>query len=264
MKRLIAYLCALALAFASSTGTAQLTQTGAGKKAAAAGGGATVTFDSSVTFTAEDASSYSSTAAWTITSSGDRWAVGAMLSRDFTTLATHTEMRISGSGGTPMPELGAEATVDGSARVSTYGLVAPGSGASRVLYGLISEVDSNGSIAGAAYYNVHQTTPVNSTATPTNEAFASQTSRAPSITVTTTTNGSAVAVLYLHRGTTDTPSISGCTSGATVRATIHSIQETIWIIDRPDASGSTTIACTISFLSASGEWYMRGYGVQPP
>jgi len=35
-------------------------------------------------------------------------------------------------------------------------------------------------------------------------------------------------------------------------------------VDRPDASGSTQIQCTISFATADGQVYTRGYGVQPP
>lgn len=257
MGRVVAYLLALVLTFATSIAPAQLTQTGAGK-APSAGGGGSVAYDSSVDASSEDSTTLNS-GDFTIAATSNRFALAAMVSRDFGTLATHSSMALEGAG---MSQEGSAATV-GAARVSRWSLVAPASGSARTLTGTLSDEDSTHLIATAVYNGVSQTTPINSTAAPTTGSFSGATSISPSITVTTVSGGKAVVVFSMNKIDTGANTWDCSGSGATIRTNEQLILETLVILEKDNTGGSTTISCNVTFATADGDWRMDGYGVQP-
>lgn len=229
----------------------------------AAGGGGSVAYDSKVDFEEEDSTTPTSTDAWTIAGS-NRWAIGAMFSRDFGTPATHSAMALESVS---MTQLGTTGNVDGdtSSGVSRWNLIAPATGSSMTLVGTLSTIQSVGLIAAAVYTGVHQTTPVNSTPTATqgNWSGVTEVTPHPAITVTTVTNGKAVAVLSLMSSTGGAPaSVTG--TGVTVRASATQNGNTIYILEKDDTGGSTTFDLTVTFgASGDGSWRLDAYGVQP-
>lgn len=262
MKRLAAFLGALLLAL-SFGAAAQLALTGAGKNPSVGGGG-TVTFDSSVTFTAEDQTTPTSTDAWTIAATANRWAIGAMLSRDFGGVAAHTAMTLEAVS---MTQLGSTADIedDTSANVSRWNLTNPASGSSMTLVGTLSNEDSVALLIGAAFNGVNQTTPVNSTPTAVEGSWATDTTlnSADGLTITTTTvtNGMAVAVIVLRRSDTTTPSITPGSGETCIE--VHAILESFYLCRKANTGGSTTISPSITFPSSDGSFRMDAYGVQP-
>lgn len=263
MKRLTTWLVALALALSGAVAPAQLAMTGAGKNPAVAGGGS-VAFDSAVSYSEEDSTTPTSTDAWTIASTSNRWAIGALLSRDFGTPATHSGMTLEGVS---MTQLGSTADIeaDTTALVSRWNLTAPAAGSSMTLVGTLSIQQGVGEVVGAVYNGVHQTTPINSTPTATEGAWdgVTEVTPHPSITGTTVTGGKLIAILGFNTSTGGPPSsITG--TGVTVRAEAHQNGNSLYLLEKDDTSGSTTIDLTITFgASSTGVWRIDAYAVQP-
>lgn len=264
MKRFAAFLGALLLAL-SFGAAAQLAMTGAGKNpAGGGGGGGTVAFDSSVTFTEEDSTTPTSTDAWTIASTSNRWAIAAMLARDFGTPATHSGMTLEAVS---MTQLGSTADIesDTSAFVSRWNLTAPGAGSSMTLVGTLSTTQAVGLISGAVFNGVNQTTPVSSTPTAVEGSYADDTTvdsaDGLTITGTTATNGMLVAVISLRRSDTTAPTVTPGT-GTTCIA-VNAILESLYICYKADTAGSTTISPSFAVPTSSGTFRIDAYAVQP-
>jgi hypothetical protein len=219
-----------------------------------------IAYDSFVDFSEEDASTPTSTAAWTIAATADRFALAAMFTRDFGTPATHNGMTLEGVS---MTQLGSTADIeeDTSGLVSRWRLINPGSGASQTLAGALSTTQAVGLIGCAVYNGVDQTTPISSTPTPTEGAWDTVTSVVPSITGTTVTGGKLLVVLALRRSDTTAPSITPGT-GVSVRVEEHNNLESLYILEKDNTGGSTTINPSITFPSSSGTWRMDGYAIQ--
>lgn len=223
-----------------------------------------VAFDSYVRFAEEDSTTPTSTDAWTIASTADRYVVAGMLGRDFGSLATHDGMTVEGVS---MTQQGSAATIfgDGSSRVTRWTLLNPTSGSSITLAGALSAIQSVGMIAAAVYNGVHQTTPISSTPTATEDNWESVTEVTPHpiITGTTVTGGMLVAVLTMTSGSGGPPSsVTG--TGVTVHTVATQNGNSMYIVEKADTSGSTTIDLTVTFAaSGDGSWRLDAYALQP-
>lgn len=225
-----------------------------------------IAFDSSVTFHEEDTTTPTSTDAWTIAATSDRWGIAAMYVREFASPGTHDGMTIESVS---MTQLGTTAQVNGGAttRVSRWNLFGssePASGSSRTLAGALSALQNIGLIAAAVYNGVDQTTPVSSTPTATENSWSGVTEVTPhpSITATTVTGGKLIAILTMENDTGAAPaSITG--TGVTVRAEKNANGNSLYILEKDDTSGSTTIDMTVTFATSTGTWRMDAYAIQP-
>lgn len=224
-----------------------------------------VTFDSYVKFAEEDSTTPTSTDAWTIASTADRFVFAGMFARDFGTMATHSGMTVEGVS---MTQQGSAATIfgDGSSRVTRWSLINPTAGSSMTLAGSLSVMQSVGLIAGAVYNGVDQTTPISSTPTATENNWESVTEVTPhpAITATTVSGGKLVALLTLTSGTGGGPSsVTG--TGVTVHTLATQNGNSLYIVEKDDTAGSTTIDLTVTFgTSGDGSWRLDGYALQPP
>ncbi len=224
-----------------------------------------VTFDSYVKFAEEDSTTPTSTDAWTIASTADRFVFAGMFARDFGTMATHNGMTVEGVS---MTQQGSAATIfgDGSSRVTRWSLINPTAGSSMTLAGSLSAMQSVGLIAGAVYNGVDQTTPISSTPTATenNWEAVTEVTPHPAITATTVSGGKLVALLTLTSGTGGGPSsVTG--TGVTVHTLATQNGNSLYIVEKDDTSGSTTIDLTVTFgTSGDGSWRLDGYALQPP
>lgn len=227
-----------------------------------------IAYDSSTSFAEEDSTTPTSTAAWTIGSTSDRWALCAMSARDFGTPASHSGMTLEGVAMTA--QLGSTANINGdtSATVSRWNLFGsgePAAGSSRTLVGTLSTLQSVGMIAAVVYTGVNQTTPVSSTPTATTDSWSSVTEVTPhpAITGTTTTGGKLIAVLSLNSSTGGAPSsVTG--TGVTVRPPVATQNgNSLYIVEKDDTGGSTTIDLTVTFgASGDGNWRLDAYAIQ--
>ncbi len=227
-----------------------------------------IAYDSQVAFSEEDSTTPTSTDAWTIAATADRWAFAAMLSRDFGAQATHAGMTIEGVSMTQLGTTASEAI--GTMQVSRWNLFGsgePASGSSRTLAGslTVNVPQGVGMIAAAVYNGVDQTTPVNSTPTAVTNTFSGDTEVTPhpAITGTTVSGGKLIALLTMENSSGGAPaSITG--TGVTVRAESHRNGNSIYLLEKDDTSLSTTIDLTITFGAATdGSWRFDAYAIQP-
>lgn len=225
-----------------------------------------IAYDSKVDFQEEDSTTPTSTDAWTIASTADRWAFAAMFARDFGGMATHSGMTLEGVS---MTQLGSTATIfgGGSTAVSRWNLFGggePAAGSSRTLVGTLSTIQSVGLIGAVVYTGVNQTTPISSTPTATENNWDTLTevSPHPAITATTTTGGKLVALLTMENGGGGAPaSISG--TGVTIRCERHLNGNSFYILEKDNTGGTTTIDMTVTFAAAqSGSWRIDAYAIQ--
>lgn len=233
-----------------------------------AAGGGSVAWDSKVDYAEEDATSPTSTDAWTIAATSNRFALAAMLTRDFGAQATHAGMTLEGVSMTQLGTTAAEAGgTMGVSRWNLFGSGEPAAGSARNLAGslTVNVPQSVGIIAASVYTGVHQTTPINSTPTAVTGTFSGDTEVTPhpAITGTTVSGGKLVAVLSMENSSGGAPaSISG--TGVTVRATRTQNGNSLYILEKDDTGGSTTIDLTITFGAATdGSWRLDAYAVQP-
>jgi len=264
MKRLTAYLCALALAWAPALSSASITLMGAGKIAVVAGGGS-VTFDvtwpDDATAKAEDVASLDVTAQ-TVASTSNRFAIAATVKNDGA--ETITGMRWNGSGGTAFTQLGSTELVQWH-HVARFNLIADANvtSGSRTLYASYSASVSRAMAVGAVYNGVHQTTPINSTPTRTTGSFGDPTfTGTASITGTTVTGGKLVAFLSLTQTAGGGFTLS-CPS-VTIRREIDYIIGGLVLLERDNNGGSTQISCDITVTAGDVTWAMDAYAIQPP
>jgi hypothetical protein len=227
-----------------------------------------IAFDSAVEFSAEDQTTPTSSNAWTIASTADRYAISAMLTRDFGTTGTHNDMLIGTGGGDSMTQLGTTSTV-GAGRFSRwdlYGSSLPAAGSSRILYGVISEEEAVAMIQAAVYNGVHQTTPVGDTDVATGGTEASTTiGPSDGLTLTlTTVSGDKVIGIIAITGSTPALTISSITgTGVTNRVSDSQQLEHLAIIEVDATTTSTTIAPTVTFSAANDTSFeMRAYVLQ--
>lgn len=217
-------------------------------------------FDSAVDFPEEDSTTPTSVAAWEIAPTADRFAISGMFSRD-SVPATHTAMRISGSAGDLMTQLGATSAI-GLNRFSRWNLFGgglPASGASRVLYGLMSAIQSVGMIAGAVYNGVNQATPIGADGVDTGAATEATISGV-SITLATAAGDKVVGILAV---TVTSIVTTSSITGVTVRTQEDLVLDHLYVVEVDAVGTSTTIAPVVT-LSASTDnnWEFRAYVIQ--
>lgn len=208
-----------------------------------------IAFDSAVDFSAEDQTTPTSVAAWTIAGS-DRIAIASMLSRDFGTIGTHTVMRISGSGGSNMTQVGTTTTF-GAAKSSVWSLASPGTGSSRVLYGEFSEEEAVAIIGAAVYTGALSS--FRDTDTTSGSTSASTTiTPGNGLTLTLTTSPGDVIVGLINITGSTPLTISSVTGvDATRTSEVQQVEFQI-IVELAAGGGATTvIAPTVTFSGSN-------------
>lgn len=222
--------------------------------------------DSQVRFSEEDSTTPTSTDAWTIAGS-DRFAISAMLGRDFGTPATHSAMRISGSGGDLMTQIGTTDSI-GPARMSVwnlYGSNLPATGSARTLYGLLAGdvPEPTGLISGAVYTGVHQTTPIGDSDVATGSNSGGTTVvPGDGLTLTLTTVSGDRVVGFIGVTCSGIVTVSGVT-GVDEYLAESQVLEQLIRVDIAATGTSTVLAPTITFSAATdASFTMRAYVLQ--
>jgi hypothetical protein len=177
-------------------------------------------------------------------------------------------MRISGSGGDAMTQLGTTSSVSAGrfSRWNLFGSSLPASGSSRTLFGSISDDEQTGLIAAVVYDGVHQTTPVGDSDVATGGTTAS-TTIAPgdglTATLTTLAGDKVVGIISAITlgGVNAIVSVTG--TGITVVTQDDMLLEHLIIVEVDAVGSSTTVAPTITFTSSTdAQFEMRTYVVQ--
>jgi hypothetical protein len=220
-----------------------------------------IAFDSAVSFSEEDSTTPTSVAAWTIASTADRFALSAMVSRDFGGNATHSDMLIGTSGGDSMTQNGTTSTVGAAvfSRWTLYGSSLPASGSSRILYGVMDTQDQVGIIGAVVYNGVNQSTPIGDTDVATG-GESGVTSVNPSLTLTTVSGDKVVGVFCSTN--TGIYTLSSIT-GATTRVNESIGLENLAIVEVDATTTSTTINPTFTYSATNDpNWEFRAYVIQ--
>jgi hypothetical protein len=218
-----------------------------------------VTYDTSADDHQEDVAT-ATTAAMTVASTADRYAILAVMKND---TATTIDSAVFDS--VSMTSLLAQYSTPTYTwhHCRNYELVNPGSGASKTGVGTISASTDRTYAAAIVLNGVHQTTPKNSTPTPTTGLFEDPTfTGSASITVTTVTNGKAVGVLNITNTGGVNVTVTG-TGGTTVRTVENFSVGTLAILERDDNAGSTVLSADLATTAGNTGWTIHAWGIQP-
>jgi len=196
------------------------------------------------------------TSSWTIASGSNTCLFGFSVTADASP-TTHSGMEWQGSGGTALTQIGSTYSAGAVIRMSAWRLLAP-TATTNTLYGNWAASQTIGSVGGASYSGVNQSSPTGTLTTNTGTVSNNFGFNA-TVDVTTTAGDIVIACVFIFDNNGSTPILTA--NNGTLRWKNEASINSMGIQEVTAVGATTTVSCAIAPTSSniSGDWGMIAF-----